>query len=288
MEVSIVIPFFGSVEWLYDAVNSINEPSSLEYEVIIIDDGSEEDIDFNRFEENRGRITYFRQPNQGPGKARNIGISKAKGEYIAFLDADDLFVKNKLTNQLTFMKSNGFVWTHTSYTRFFPSGKENIVHLGYFHGYVFPICLAHNPIATPTVMVKKNVLDEFPSPFSEDMRFGQDGYFWLRLATKYPLGVIDTPLTRVRIGRTNSSRRAYNHLYMKAYLYEVMSSNSNLIQDQNVPKLLSLLHSKSAQCFHFVDQRLTRYFGKTGIELISKIIYFPIYVSFKLYYFLHK
>ena len=171
MDVSIVIPFFNNVEWLYEAVNSIDEAASLQYEIIIIDDGSEEKIDFNRFLENESKIICIRQSNQGPGKARNIGIAKSKGEYIAFLDADDIFIKNKLAKQLSYMKANEFVWTHTSFIRFLPTGGETIVRVGDFHGQVFPMCLAHIPIATPTVMVKKDILDEFPTPISEDMRY---------------------------------------------------------------------------------------------------------------------
>ena len=95
MDISIIVPFYNNVEWLYDAINSIEETPRISYEVIIVNDGSKEIIDKSKFHNRNNSIRIIEQPNQGPGKARNNGINAALGEYIAFLDSDDLFVKNK-------------------------------------------------------------------------------------------------------------------------------------------------------------------------------------------------
>ena len=68
MDVSVIIPFYNNSYWLYDAVNSIKESSNLSYEIIIVDDGSHEEIDINKMSDHRTRIKIIRQKNQGPGE----------------------------------------------------------------------------------------------------------------------------------------------------------------------------------------------------------------------------
>src|SRR5690606_6564927 len=101
----VIIPFYNNVQWLESAVKSVLSQTFKNYEIIIVNDGSIENL--NSFIDNYcNMIKYFETENKGPGHARNFGIKKAQGEYIAFLDSDDLWLCNKLEIQINEMELN--------------------------------------------------------------------------------------------------------------------------------------------------------------------------------------
>ncbi len=101
--VSIIIPTFNSAKTLPRAILSVLAQRALSWELIVIDDGSTDNT-YNAIQQHRlrlgERMQYHRQPQSGSSVARNTGIARASGEYIAFLDADDEFVPSKLLRQL--------------------------------------------------------------------------------------------------------------------------------------------------------------------------------------------
>lgn len=107
--ISVVIPLYNKSEFVLDALNSVVAQTFRNWECIIIDDGSSDgskQIVQEFIAIHPGRWTLFSQVNQGPSAARNVGISAAKGKYIAFLDADDFWHQQKLEDQFEFMESN--------------------------------------------------------------------------------------------------------------------------------------------------------------------------------------
>ena len=102
IKISVIMPIYNDEEKLNDAINSVLNQTLTEIELICVDDGSTDNSlsILNNLAEKDDRIRVFSQKNQGSGKARNKGISEAKGEYIAFLDSDDQMVDNDALNQL--------------------------------------------------------------------------------------------------------------------------------------------------------------------------------------------
>lgn len=104
--VSVIIPFLNGSDWLIEAIESVLNQSYLDYEIILIDDGSEEQHSIRARDYNLkypDRIIYTEHPghvNKGVTISRNLGISLSKGKYIAFLDSDDCWLPHKLMNQL--------------------------------------------------------------------------------------------------------------------------------------------------------------------------------------------
>lgn len=103
--ISIIIPTFNSKQYISQALQTILNQSYKDYEIIVVDDGSAD----NTYEEvvkYKNHIKYYYKKNAGVASARNFGILKSKGDYICFLDADDLYKENKLENQIGFLKDN--------------------------------------------------------------------------------------------------------------------------------------------------------------------------------------
>jgi glycosyltransferase involved in cell wall biosynthesis len=129
-KVSVVIPLFNKADYVLNTLNSVASQSFHDWECIIIDDGSTDgspEIVKAFVGAHPGRWSFFSQSNSGPSSARNLGISYAKGEYIAFLDADDFWHGSKLEHQVKFMDENPtLVMTLTQYLIFSNKGRLSI------------------------------------------------------------------------------------------------------------------------------------------------------------------
>jgi hypothetical protein len=288
MDVSVVVPFYNNVNWLYEAINSIDESTTLSFEIIIVDDGSEEVIDTSKFIKCDKQIRIVSQLNQGPGKARNNGIDEAQGEYVAFLDSDDLFIKDKLSKQIKYMKDNNLKWCHSSYIKFYENGNEELVDNSNYFGMVFPNCLAYNPIATPTVMVKRDALKNPTKRFSETMRFGQDGFMWSQLAASFSVGVIPEPLSRVRMRGTNATLKARNHLYVKSNMYNYMKQSDKYYNGKKIPSFLKIVFAIADFNYNIVRLIFRNKIDNSYAELTSKLLYSTQFIALRLYKFKYK
>jgi glycosyltransferase involved in cell wall biosynthesis len=202
-KISIIIPFFNRILVLLEAVKSVISQSYTNIEVLLIDDGSTDDLTpLKAFKDSR--IHYVYQEHQGASAARNLGISLSTGEYIAFLDSDDLFLPGKLEKQIDFMETHRLCFSHTSYQRMEMQGEpKEVVNSGRFSGKVFPRILSSCGIAASTVMIRREILKE--RKFKETIELGEDVCLWIDISYHYTIGGIDEPLTKVRIGRSTSA-----------------------------------------------------------------------------------
>ena len=205
MKVSVIIPFYNRIGWTIEAIRSVQSQTHPNFEVILVDDGSTEDLTpIQQMIVEDSRIKYYRQSNAGPAVARNYGISLAEGEYVAFLDSDDFFHPEKLSAQLHYMEDGQFLISHTSYQRVdLERNPLGAVSAGSFSGHVFPRIIASCPIAMPTVMVRTSLLRE--NRFPEHMHIGEDVCLWISLASKCELGALEPPLSSVRIGPSTAA-----------------------------------------------------------------------------------
>ncbi|MGY5845943.1 glycosyltransferase family 2 protein [Salegentibacter sp. HM20] len=125
--VSIIMPAFNAEKFIGEAIESISAQSWRNWELIVIDDASEDRTSeiIKNFSREESRIQLIENSeNMGAGKSRNLGIEKARGEFIAFLDADDLWKANKLETQVNFMQQNDLGVSFSSYERIDEDGKH--------------------------------------------------------------------------------------------------------------------------------------------------------------------
>ncbi|MBN3582426.1 glycosyltransferase family 2 protein [Algoriphagus aestuarii] len=284
--ISVVIPFFSNLSWLDEALKSVYNQTFKNTEIIVVNDGSL--LDDTEFLNRHGSfITYLKTSNLGPGHARNFGIKASKGEYIAFLDSDDLWHPQKLERQLSYMEKNNKFWSHTSYTLFDNATNKDIsvVDVGFFLGNVFVKSLISSPVATPCVMIKRNILLENPEfKFSEIMRYGQDGYMWLSLSTKYELGVINESLTKVRIRGSNAALKARVYLQVKSQIWNSIKYENQFFNYRNkIPFLVKIAYLMCLKSFKWIRLFETKTkFSSTIIELLSKFLYLPSFILLKI------
>jgi glycosyltransferase involved in cell wall biosynthesis len=202
VSVSVVCPFRGNVAWLEEAVRSALEQTLPPLEVIVASQSPlEETAHLAKWDE-RIRIV----PNDGVGAAagRNHGIREARGDLIAFLDADDVFLPTKFERQIPQMVEQRAAFSHTSYERMSDDGTTiDTISSGAQSGAIYPEILVSCRIATPTVVVRRELLGS--DPFRPSPRFDHDTLLWIVLARRTPFLGIDEPLTRIRVHGRNQA-----------------------------------------------------------------------------------
>ncbi len=181
--ISIVIPYFRKKKFFKKTINSIINQSHKSFEIILIyDDPNQSELPFvkNSLKKFKNKKIIVNKHNMGPGNSRNQGVLKAKGDYIAFCDADDIWKKNKLSRQLNFMKKNELNFSHTSYSII----DQNSKYLGEFKikkKLDYKSLLKSCDIGLSTVIISKNILlkNKFCS-----LKTKEDYELWLRLSKK--------------------------------------------------------------------------------------------------------
>lgn len=179
MLISVVIPFYNEVDFIYRAVESVYLQRSDKYslEVFIINDGvlSEDSIRSRlQFVEDVPVTVVKNTLHKGPGGARNVGIQLSKGELVAFLDSDDYWLPNKLSNQFT-QVSSGVTFTCTGYQFL---GSSTVVVPPNNIEYARDMFMKQG-VGTSTVLVSRTLLDQCQF---RNLRFSQDIDLWYRLA----------------------------------------------------------------------------------------------------------
>ena len=200
--VSVVIPTYNRQDLVTEAIESVLTQTFSDFEIIVVDDGSTDETS-SRMKAYEGRVTYHVQKNQGVAAARNAGIRLARGEFVCFLDSDDLWEPSKLATQIHFAEAHpeyALVATEIqgfdSNSEKIGSGKASLYTIR--NGMVAEHLLFGNWIQTSTVMLRRTALDEV-GWFDEDIgQFGEDWLLWMRVASRFPIYFLPEPLVSYR------------------------------------------------------------------------------------------
>jgi teichuronic acid biosynthesis glycosyltransferase TuaG len=233
---SVIIPCFNRLTSLCSTLESCLHQSFNSYEVILVDDCSSEDVNsvFVRYKDKFKTLKnvdfrYFRlNKNSGPSKARNFAWEKARGEYVAFLDSDDLWHPEKLSICAFFVEKHKPQCLYHNYSYELNDMEQcSIVHNRFkicwkntFHG------LLRNYSVTPSFVILKSISERF----NESMRFNEDHDLWLRLSFKYHILAVDGPPLTI-LGRQFSSLGGLSENMLKMRLGE-MKMYTNICREQ--------------------------------------------------------
>lgn len=229
--VTVIIPFYKNKEWLDEALETVANQTYKNLDVIIINDGSAEEI--THLEKKYEDFRFITTENKGAGAARNLGIELATGDFISFLDSDDLWEFTKIEKQLQFMILKKVMWSHTNYQIFHDDDllATKMINTR-LSGNIIPKMFITCPIATPCVMIKTDVLKNNPEiRFASQFRAGEDSFLWFKLAEKYELDWMNESLTKVRIRGKNASRNAFLQLESKAQNFSFIKNSKNLFKN---------------------------------------------------------
>ncbi len=210
--VSVIIPSFNRLQFLPAAIGSVFNQTLTDWELLIADDGSDERTRaYLRTLSRLPKVMVMWMPHTGsPATVRNAALHNASGEYIAFLDSDDIWEVRKLELQVAQLRQRTECqWSYTAFTNINGQGDtlpgESERRWAPFEGEIFDeILRGEVSIRTPSVLVARQLLVD-SGGFDESMRSAEDYDLWLRLALRSDIALIDEPLVRIRSHDENHS-----------------------------------------------------------------------------------
>ena len=245
MLVSVIIPVYNREAFLPTAVNSVLSQTFKNLELLIIDDNSKDETFFSvlKFLEDKRVSYYYLRKNYGVSYARNYGIKKAKGDYIAFLDSDDYWLPNKLEKQITYMLEKKFkicqtdeIWIRRG--KFVnPKKKHQKI-----EGDIFEKSLELCIVSPSAVLIKKEVFDDI-GLFDENMPACEDYDLWLRASLKYKIGLLNEKLIVKRNGQDDQLSRLKGLDKYRIYTLLKLLKNYNLDEAKR-KKVIEILNKK--------------------------------------------
>jgi glycosyltransferase involved in cell wall biosynthesis len=218
-KISVIIPIYNAERYLSETIESVMAQTYSDWEIVAVDDGSTDKTPeiLKDYEKKLSKkLCVITQKNSGVSIARNTAIAAARGEYIAFLDHDDLWLPEKLEKQVKLLDSNkklGLVYSD-SYAidgkgslkkGTLLSGRLFRLHARMRRGNVFNELFYVNFIPILTAIVRKNVFNKV-GMFDSKYKIAEEYDLFLKIAEQYPIDFIEKPLAKYRIHRGNVSK----------------------------------------------------------------------------------
>ncbi len=219
--VSVVIPAYNCAAYISNAIESaLNQ--GIDSEIIVIDDCSNDNLDevMEKYSNNKSIVYLKKKKNSGVAETRNYGVRQAKGKYVAFLDADDIWAPEKLSKQISLIESGNYALCATA--------RELINQNGVSLGRIIPVkeritykeLLKHNCINCSSVLLKTDIAKEFPM-HSDDSH--EDYIMWLEILQKYGEAcAVNEPLLKYRLSSSGKSGSKLKSAKMTFKVYRYM------------------------------------------------------------------
>jgi glycosyltransferase involved in cell wall biosynthesis len=209
-QVSVIVATYNYGRFLAGALDSVLDQTFADYEIIVVDDGSNDGTgDVIAPYLRHSKLRYIRTDHLGQPKAKNTGIRAARGKYVAFLDADDLWLPTKLDKQVAVFREDpelGVVYSRwqaiDEHGRSIPDWARPV-----HRGHILPQVFRQSFICFSSSVVRLAVLSEV-GLFDERIPLAIDYDLWLRIAQRYRFDYVDEQLVKYRTGHANLSRRA--------------------------------------------------------------------------------
>ena len=204
--ISIIMPAYNAQRTIGASIQSVLDQTYTDFELIVINDCSTDDTAsiLSEFLKDPRIRLLTNSKNSGVAHSRNKGVSASQGEYLAFLDSDDLWHKNKLAHQLEFMKEQNAVISYTSTAHMDADSNMYDYVMRAKERLTYKEMLRHNLMSCSSVMVKRDAM----LPFPEDEQIHEDYVVWLTIVrtVKYAYG-LDEPLLIYRMAKGSKSSK---------------------------------------------------------------------------------
>ena len=256
--VSVIIPAYKVAGYIAETLDSVFAQTFRDFEVIVVNDGSPDTAEFEReIEPYRGRIVYLKQANLGASAARNAALRTARGEWAAFLDADDVWLPPYLSRQLAFLRERGVDLVSANALIFGQSRAAGMT----YHEQLMPDAPASEEVGflallggersliTSGVVVRRSLVLE-AGLFDEGKINAQDFDLWLRLALrKARLAYHDEVLLRYRVHADSLSGDEVNIHRRELEVFDKVESSYPLAPEER-PAALAVMRRRRA-LLHF-------------------------------------
>lgn len=288
LKVSVIIPAYNSATILSHAIDSVLQQTYQHTEIIIVDDGSKDntkEILKPYLKLHAGKIKYFYQENYGSSVARNNGIRLSNGDYIAFLDADDQWFKDKLERQLDFVKNNSQCHLVFSNARIINQDgnflRNYIKDCSIFKNanQMFLMLLMKNFIPFSSVMAKRDILHKV-GLFDESLRGCEDYDLVLKISKLVPLGFISDNLINYRISPGNKS----SNIEFRHRMTLTVVKRFSIHDKQFLKKHRVIIYKRWSGCHYSLGYALyeKNKLRDANKEFLKSIRYYP-FLNFKQY-----
>jgi len=235
--VSVVIPTFNRREVIVQALQSVFAQSYRDYEVIVVDDGSDDHTETG-IASFGDRVRYVFQDRSGPGRARNRGISLARGDLIAFLDSDDQWEPTHLAMEVEVFERFSDCALVCSQARVENRTKGGGIDDGkVLYGDLYVSLFQHNFVRTPATMVRKRCLEDLGG-FNEFYNCFEDYDLWLRIAARHSIARIRRRSVRLRRRADNLSQDSKAD---RAIILQILEANRDVrrVSESNYRRRIS-------------------------------------------------
>ena len=236
--VSVVIPTYNAADFIFDTISSVLNQSYTDLEVIVVDDCSTDDtasiVRKICYEESRLTLVELEKNMGGPAGPRNVGVANARGKWVCFIDADDLWHSTKISRQLSVLNSLGASFCCTDIAVFTDKGdfvdSGRVPERDNYHKYTFRQLCSKNRICNSSVMVSIDLLKDAPFFESPSYHAVEDLQCWLQILEAIDeCIVIAEPLVGYRISANQISKnklKMANKFFMVIKQYRFKSGES--------------------------------------------------------------
>ena len=217
---SIIIPTYNRANLVLKTILSLLTQTHLNFEIIVVDDGSTDNTAAVIASIHDKRVKYFSKPNAERGAARNYGVSKASGNYINYFDSDDLAYSNHLQTAVDVIRKNNFPeMLHLGYDYKTEEGKL-LEEVNQFDGNVIKYVVQKKMISMMSMFIRKDIAEQFPFSEDRDFTMGEDALHLCQLVARYTF-FYDNAITSSVINhpqRTMKSSNEASYLYCRKQL----------------------------------------------------------------------
>ena len=207
--VSVIIPSYNSANTILETLDSVFSQTYSNLEVIVVDDNSNDDS-VSLIEQHFPHtiIITKKDGDKGVSATRNLGIQSASGKYIAFLDADDIWLPSKIEKQMEALDGHRWSYCNSYYFGYNQDGNTTRSDLSQLYdGDIFDKLLLDNFLTTSTIIIEKSLIEACGN-FDESFKILEDWKLWLDVAKKEPISYISEPLATYRVTPGSTSRNA--------------------------------------------------------------------------------
>lgn len=210
LRISVIIPAYNAQQYIEETLHSVLQQTLAVEEIIVVDDGSTDQTleVLKPYCEKYANLHLIKQSNQGVSAARNRAAKSAKGDWLAFVDADDIWQPDKLEKQVKALANQAWCACDSFY---FGQGQDGTTRRSdlsdIYQGQIFEHLLLDNFLTTSTVLIKKSLFWQ-AGGFDESLVALEDWKLWLSVSLLEPLVMVSEPLVHYRVYSGSTSRRA--------------------------------------------------------------------------------